>query len=246
MLFTLQRYEFFSKSQRVWTRQKSRCRCCLPCKGTNFSANHNTCHIVVIVGCDVVYPAKVRIFQQITTQLVDSFALLPMLFTLQRYEFFSKSQRCSSFSIFRRRCCLPCKGTNFSANHNNLFWCLCHNQDVVYPAKVRIFQQITTNGDPCFLWVWMLFTLQRYEFFSKSQQYSYHVTYFFDVVYPAKVRIFQQITTTASMTSSVAQMLFTLQRYEFFSKSQLVRGNIYDNPWCCLPCKGTNFSANHN
>ena len=41
---------------------------------------------------DVVYPAKVRIFQQITTGMDAAKEPLPMLFTLQRYEFFSKSQ----------------------------------------------------------------------------------------------------------------------------------------------------------
>ena len=41
---------------------------------------------------DVVYPTKVRIFQQITTNIVVNMFANLMLFTLQRYEFFSKSQ----------------------------------------------------------------------------------------------------------------------------------------------------------
>ncbi len=41
-------------------------------------------------------------------------------------------------------------------------------------------------------------------------------------------------------------MLFTLQRYEFFSKSQRNSNNVNFNDGCCLPYKGTNFSANHN
>ena len=117
MLFTLQRYEFFSKSQRFLTECVKSNRCCLPYKGTNFSANHN------ISLC-------------ITYSLV-------MLFTLQRYEFFSKSQLILLNVILRGRCCLPYKGTNFSANHN-----LLTNMKIIYK---------------------MLFTLQRYEFFSKSQ-----------------------------------------------------------------------------
>ena len=98
-----------------------------------------------------------------------------MLFTLQRYEFFSKSQRRAVDSVPFHRCCLPYKGTNFSANHNRIGVVTLVFLDVVYPTKVRIFQQITTistylNGIEV-----MLFTLQRYEFFSKSQQVTYMI-----------------------------------------------------------------------
>ena len=143
MLFTLQRYEFFSKSQLVvviWQRY-----------------------------VDVVYLAKVRIFQQITTVFRPSYSSRRMLFTLQRYEFFSKSQQVRPTKRELLGCCLPCKGTNFLANHNN---------SVCGYFRAR-----------------MLFTLQRYEFFSKSQHNSLPVTY---------------------------------------------------SSRCCLPCKGTNFLANHN
>ena len=118
MLFTLQRYEFFSKSQRNSSFPTISERCCLPYKGTNFSANHNLTSSLMMMTTDVVYPTKVRIFQQITTKLVVLFEPLMMLFTLQRYEFFSKSQLIVMFLIHLLRCCLPYKGTNFSANHN--------------------------------------------------------------------------------------------------------------------------------
>ena len=92
MLFTLQRYEFFSKSQPFRVVTAKNARCCLPYKGTNFSANHNGPYIVRSVRRDVVYPTKVRIFQQITTRVEHYHYFYLMLFTLQRYEFFSKSQ----------------------------------------------------------------------------------------------------------------------------------------------------------
>ena len=119
MLFTLQRYEFFSKSQRNLAVSMEHVRCCLPYKGTNFSANHNVMTLICNLGPDVVYPTKVRIFQQITTC-------------------------CKRDSQFPR-CCLPYKGTNFSANHNYILLCFINCIDVVYPTKVRIFQQITTS-----------------------------------------------------------------------------------------------------
>ena len=66
----------------------------------------------------------------------------------------------------------------------------------------------------------MLFTLQMYEFLSKSQLGTDRRRGLSDVVYLTKVRIFKQITTTTATGRSKASMLFTLQRYEFLSKSQ--------------------------
>ena len=145
-------------------------------------------------AADVVYLAKVRIFWQITTE--------------------------GNRSYQRTRCRLPCKGTNFLANHNNSWHLDMTHLDVVYLAKVRIFWQITTfiysfdkTGE-------MSFTLQRYEFFGKSQQWLIICRSGGDVVYLAKVRIFWQITT-----------------------NRLDYQNLIG---CRLPCKGTNFLANHN
>ena len=194
MLFTLQRYEFFSKSQPFL--------------------------VLLSAYRDVVYPTKVRIFQQITTFLRQDF--------------------------FWKRCCLPYKGTNFSANHNPMIRDRGRKFDVVYPTKVRIFQQITTVSPCNSVKLVMLFTLQRYEFFSKSQRGLTSIFTSSDVVYPTKVRIFQQITTICHIHIYNNLMLFTLQRYEFFSKSQPNEANKLDVTRCCLPYKGTNFSANHN
>ena len=169
ILFTLQRYEFFSKSQLCELYQLVWWWYCLPYKGTNFSANHNIWRRLVSFRRDIVYPTKVRIFQQITTGAKSRF--------------------------YGKRCCLPYKGTNFSANHNEYRTDENGVKDVVYPTKVRIFQQITTTSDFCFIWLQMLFTLQRYEFFSKSQP----------------------VLLSATIVKR-----------------------------CCLPYKGTNFSANHN
>ena len=163
-----------------------------------------------------------------------------MLFTLQRYEFLSKSQP----EIYISR----------------------HFNDVVYLTKVRIFKQITTYSNGAADGIGMLFTLQRYEFLSKSQPpgitslYITDVVYLtkvrilsksqphspqyislIDVVYLTKVRIFKQITTPASFRYVGYSMLFTLQRYEFLSKSQLLPISLLTGKWCCLPYKGTNF-----
>ena len=120
----------------------------------------------------VVYPTKVRIFLQITTISLLSIRSKRLLFTLQRYEFFCKSQRLSIRRLSRKRCCLPYKGTNFSANHNTPRSFYRDLLAVVYPTKVRIFLQITTHNELGKDVKGLLFTLQRYEFFCKSQRYE--------------------------------------------------------------------------
>ena len=62
-----------------------------------------------------------------------------VLFTMQRYEFFSKSQPLFITKKYSEWCYLPCKGTNFLANHNASYFLFSHYQGVIYHAKVRIF-----------------------------------------------------------------------------------------------------------
>ena len=87
----------------------------------------------------------------------------------------------------------------------------------------------------------MLFTLQRYEFLSKSQRAAVSPAATEDVVYLTKVRIFKQITTCPKKRAKQSAMLFTLQRYEFLSKSQPLTCRGLRARRCCLPYKGTNF-----
>ena len=169
-----------------------------------------------------------------------------MLFTLQRYEFFSKSQPRHINSVVWCRCCLPYKGTNFSANHNVEWYCCGVVHDVVYPTKVRIFQQITTRLSAIVCCQSMLFTLQRYEFFSKSQLGRRSNVLHGRCCLPYKGTNFSANHNIVTLQLIADMMLFTLQRYEFFSKSQPVFAENRRRKRCCLPYKGTNFSANHN
>ena len=220
MLFTLQRYEFFSKSQQLLFLFLRHSWCCLPYKGTNFSANHNCTAKLQTIFKDVVYPTKVRIFQQITTNFDWGIFCGKMLFTLQRYEFFSKSQPACLECLWPQGCCLPYKGTNFSANHNRFNSDIICGGDVVYPTKVRIFQQITTKKSLREGILRMLFTLQRYEFFSKSQLPNLRSNKKGWCCLPYKGTNFSANHNSSATSSCRGKMLFTLQRYEFFSKSQ--------------------------
>ena len=68
--------------------------CCLYRKGKNFRANHNTFYGFSIYDVAVAYIAKVRILEQITTDL--------------------------SRQSYYKGCCLYRKGKNFRANHNKI------------------------------------------------------------------------------------------------------------------------------
>ena len=169
MCFTLQRYKFSSKSQPNSSSTTNWVRCVLPCKGTNFQANHNAYWSLRRCNCDVFYLAKVQIFKQITTSWGPHDIKEVMCFTLQRYKFSSKSQHLAHIAYLIERCVLPCKGTNFQANHNGVFILLVCLPDVFYLAKVQIFKQITTAVETHKILIKMCFTLQRYKFSSKSQ-----------------------------------------------------------------------------
>ena len=106
-------------------------RCCLYSKGKNFRANHNVNGVIVRMEDAVVYIAKVRILEQITTGICGT-----------RYS------NC---------CCLYSKGKNFRANHNLLLNSTSAMYAVVYIAKVRILEQITTGWRIAFGVCWLLF-----------------------------------------------------------------------------------------
>ena len=189
-----QRYEFSSKSQpRV--------------KRLNF----------ILVVADT---TKVRIFKQITTTGYRNRQLYELLLIPQRYEFSSKSQRITFFSINEASCCWYHKGTNFQANHNHLLYSVFSCAVVADTTKVRIFKQITT-----------CFDLEHYElsccWYHKGTNFQANhnngKSNWKDVIVVAdttKVRIFKQITTYS-------------YKDDFFSG-------------CCWYHKGTNFQANHN
>ena len=220
--------------------------CCCYHKGTYFQANHNVIRFVTMSIRVVVATTKVRIFKQITTQLVVGkltrlLLLLPqryvfssksqpiviiyisapeLLLLPQRYVFSSKSQLVSLLSLFPLRCCCYHKGTYFQANHNTLLMSWDWHVVVVATTKVRIFKQITTGkGEKCAQRALLLLP-QRYVFSSKSQLRLKYAFFLSVVVATTKVRIFKQITT----------------KFKRFSEKL----------GCCCYHKGTYFQANHN
>ena len=143
LLLIPQRYEFSSKSQPRVKRLNSILRCCWYHKGTNFQANHNNRLKVAFARAVVADTTKVRIFKQITTNVL--------------------------YCVRLTGCCWYHKGTNFQANHNSALIVMTCVNVVADTTKVRIFKQITTMKVVKILFSLLLLIPQRYEFSSKSQ-----------------------------------------------------------------------------
>ena len=62
----------------------------------------------------------------------------------------------------------------------------------------------------------------------------------------AKVRFFKQITTSVLEERFVGVLFAILQKYDFSSKSQLLKSLFVTNKGCLRYCKSTIFQANHN
>ena len=116
-----QRYRFSSKSQHViYIINLEEC-CFRYHKGTDFQANHNKKHIMIM---------KQQLFQ------------IP-----QRYRFSSKSQLEQTLYFTEHRCFRYHKGTDFQANHNVKYLRYHHKNVVLDTTKVQIFKQITTKKE---------------------------------------------------------------------------------------------------
>ena len=171
LLLIPQRYDFSSKSQHSCRSYSKPVSCCWYHKGTIFQANHNQTSLGTKKASVVVDTTKVRFFKQITTPtLVEMqhnsccwyhkgtifqanhnkteliIIWLMLLLIPQRYDFSSKSQHGGVYRTTGYRCCWYHKGTIFQANHNDL-----------------------SDDDILSL---LLLIPQRYDFSSKSQQYS--------------------------------------------------------------------------
>ena len=220
MLLIPQRYEFSSKSQQSLSLLHSRRCCCWYHKGTNFQANHNLHYWGQQYGKVVADTTKVRIFKQITTPQPEDGLIIG--------------------------CCWYHKGTNFQANHNHLQVCQPSPLVVADTTKVRIFKQITTECVTGNEYHWLLLIPQRYEFSSKSQPNVDKPASNVSCCWYHKGTNFQANHNENRLKDSICTLLLIPQRYEFSSKSQLIRCVTYTKNCCCWYHKGTNFQANHN
>ena len=169
------------------------------------------------VVCDT---AKVRVFKQITTELVNHHLKKRLFAILQKYEFSSKSQRCCWLNFCRWRCLRYCKSTSFQANHNYGYGRYSQRDVVCDTAKVRVFKQITTKISD----ILSICCCLRY-----CKSTSFQANHNNHVQRPALLALFA-----------------ILQKYEVSSESQLTPWGLSVLLSCLRYCKSTSFQANHN
>ena len=248
----LQRYTFWSNSQQRWCCSCWWNNCACYCKDTHFEAIHNTFGVTLSRTQIVLATAKIHILKQFTTSACRYTPWQKLCLLLQRYTFWSNSQRFCSFTFQNVNCACYCKDTHFEAIHN------CNVGEKVFiwivlaTAKIHILKQFTTTRQSRARRRKLCLLLQRYTFWSNSQRLgatlptlSYCACYCKDthfeaihntkltidesceiVLATAKIHILKQFTTSEKSLPPTPVLCLLLQRYTFWSNSQLqVRRN---------------------
>ena len=139
--------------------------------------------------------AKIHILKQFTTSDRSARTRLQLCLLLQRYTFWSNSQRYNYITALRTDCACYCKDTHFEAIHNY--------------TQTRLLDVLI-------------------------------------VLATAKIHILKQFTTHIKHVSLTDLLCLLLQRYTFWSNSQLALCVIFININCACYCKDTHFEAIHN
>ena len=169
-----------------------------------------------------------------------------MFAILQKYEFSSKSQLRSLCNLSTSRCLRYCKSTSFQANHNKNPQKYIGHVVVCDTAKVRVFKQITTPFRKYNFGLTLFAILQKYEFSSKSQLKALLMKRQTSCLRYCKSTSFQANHNRTPTNSALGLLFAILQKYEFSSKSQLLRYQKVETDSCLRYCKSTSFQANHN
>ena len=268
----LQRYTFWSNSQPQQSSGVSWRDCACYCKDTHFEAIHNVNECVVYNKVIVLATAKIHILKQFTTKWSAISTMTKLCLLLQRYTFWSNSQLTSAAALLAWYCACYCKDTHFEAIHNKKVARISVDVIVLATAKIHILKQFTTKPFRQRVHLVLCLLLQRYTFWSNSQQKTvvtdlgrYCACYCKDthfeaihneqgvaqaggaiVLATAKIHILKQFTTHHPYQKQLPLLCLLLQRYTFWSNSQPTRTLLYFFIYCACYCKDTHFEAIHN
>ena len=220
MCLLLQRYTFWSNSQlqQLFNALNKDCACY--CKDTHFEAIHNLVHVLRPDGDIVLATAKIHILKQFTTELSE----IP------------KSDYCACY----------CKDTHFEAIHNVRTDALHKNLIVLATAKIHILKQFTTTTEKRSGMLELCLLLQRYTFWSNSQPRNDPSSPWGDCACYCKDTHFEAIHNLRPFVVQSRVLCLLLQRYTFWSNSQLVFSTVHVSVYCACYCKDTHFEAIHN
>ena len=164
--------------------------------------------------------AKIHILKQFTTNTSTVWSCETLCLLLQRYTFWSNSQRSVRVKKLSANCACYCKDTHFEAIHNTVFGIDPKDEIVLATAKIHILKQFTTYTASLTVGTVLCLLLQRYTFWSNSQRDDVWATLLVIVLATAKIHILKQFTTPVSI-------------------------NGFGNNCACY-CKDTHFEAIHN
>ena len=197
----LQRYTFWSNSQRCEFVVSSWFYCACYCKDTHFEAIHNYLLKVPKSLKIVLATAKIHILKQFTTKERQKVIKALLCLLLQRYTFWSNSQHKLSFVGRPVNCACYCKDTHFEAIHNKGVKMIISDHIVLATAKIHILKQFTTLSvaDCCSFRLCLL--LQRYTFWSNSQPMPHKCTIILDCACYCKDTHFEAIHNSSVCTA---------------------------------------------
>ena len=117
---------------------------------------------------------------------------------------------------------------------------------VLATAKIHILKQFTTALTMSTKAIELCLLLQRYTFWSNSQQSSRFNFVLNIVLATAKIHILKQFTTAEAERRKANWLCLLLQRYTFWSNSQRADEYATKLVHCACYCKDTHFEAIHN
>ena len=139
--------------------------------------------------------AKIHILKQFTTNVVNRGNVIMLYVLMQRYTFWSNSQLLLALSTF-----VPVVRAN---------------------AKIHILKQFTTVLIFSSVQAMLYVLMQRYTFWSNSQHQLSCTAHLWVVRANAKIHILKQFTTLMAKVLCFSLLYVLMQRYTFWSNSQL-------------------------
>ena len=267
----LQRYTFWSNSQHKGFSYLTRVNCACYCKDTHFEAIHNLIHVLLVKMIIVLATAKIHILKQFTTNPDKIQNSVRLCLLLQRYTFWSNSQRYRNVIVLKKivlatakihilkqfttrkrtewieiYCACYCKDTHFEAIHNGRQIGDYSLHIVLATAKIHILKQFTTQQAVQQSSPTLCLLLQRYTFWSNSQQVRAVEPHGADCACYCKDTHFEAIHNIKRSSNSQRSLCLLLQRYTFWSNSQRDFESSQSEFYCACYCKDTHFEAIHN
>ena len=204
-----------------FTTQRNTCswkRCCLYyCKDTLFEAIHNNFLEKILSPNVVCITAKIHFLKQFTTKRYSTLMGLKLFVLLQRYTFWSNSQRLSRYQYPARVVCITAK-IHFLKQFTTLYCLLMILFSCLYYCKDTLFEAIHNLMVPLVVSLLLFVLLQRYTFWSNSQPRSTLWTIIKCCLYYCKDTLFEAIHNIHSNPNYIGLVVCITAKIHFLKQ----------------------------